>query len=151
MTLLGKAIAVVIGAGIVVVGATPVGAGALDQTRPAAIALPQAKVYGYATPVIVISKGEQVTFTNLDTDLHDVVQDVETDGFGSEKMRRWCRNDDDRGHAHDHGDACPVFWSGLVGLGDTTRILGLNNVEPGTTYTFFCTRHHGMKGQLIVR
>lgn len=126
-------------------------AGPSPETRPAAVALPQAKSYGYATPVIVVEVGEEVTFTNLDTDLHDVVQDTETDGFGAKKMMRWCEPSAGGGHKHGKANDCPLFWSGLIGLGDTTRILGLDNVESGRTYSFFCSRHHGMKGQLIVR
>ncbi len=101
--------------------------------------------------MIVVEVGEEVTFTNLDTDLHDVVQDTETDGFGAKKMMRWCEPSASRGHKHGKAKDCPLFWSGLIGLGDTTRILGLDNVESGKTYSSFCSRHHGMKGQLIVR
>ena len=138
-----------LGTALVVTISAPVGAGSLAQTRPGAIALPQAKVSGYATPIIVVTKGEEITFTNLDTDLHDVVQDTEKDGFGAKKMMRWC--EPRGGHEHDHGEACPLFWTGLIGLGDTTRILGLKNLEAGKTYSFFCTRHHGMKGSLVVQ
>lgn len=124
--------------------------GAADLERPGAVAGPQAKFYGYATPVIVVEKGEEeVTFTNLDLERHDVVQDVETDGFGSKKKLPWCKK---KGHAHEHGHGdCPIFWSELIGLGDTTQILGLDNVKSGEVYSFFCTIHHGMKGKLIVR
>lgn len=139
----------ILGAITVLVSGAATAAEVRDQTRPAVVALPQAKVYGYATPVIVVSQGEDVTFSNIDTDLHDVVHDVETDGFGSERMLRWCRGEKEDGH--DHSQACPLFWTPLLGLGDTARIRGLGNVEPGETYTFFCTRHHGMKGRLIVR
>ncbi len=144
------ALVAILGATLILAGPARVDAGTQERTRPAAIALPQAKVYGYATPVIVVSKGEEVTFTNIDTDLHDVVQDTETDGFGAKKMMRWCEPGVE-GHDHEGGDVCPLFWSGLIGMGDTTRILGLKKLESGKTYSFFCTRHHGMKGKLIVQ
>jgi plastocyanin len=129
--------------------AAPAGAG--GDERPGAFALPQAKVTGYATPVIVVERGEEVTFTNLDLEKHDVVQDVETDGFGSKKRMPWCKKKKADAHGHHHASDCPIFWSKLTGLGDTTPILGLQNVKSGEVYSFFCTLHHGMKGKLIVR
>jgi len=131
--------------------AAPAGAGGDD--RHGVVALPQAKVTGYATPVIVAERGEEITFNNFDLEKHDVVQDVETDGFGSKKRLPWCpkkKKKSAHGHDHDHGE-CPLFWSKLIGLGESTRILGLKNLKPGETYSFFCTLHHGMKGTLIVR
>ena len=140
----------VIAAGI---GVIPSGAGAVernesDQTVPV-LTGPAAKFWGYATPVVVISKGEELTYTNFDVEKHDVVQDVEADGFGGPKKMPWCKEEKGHEHGHDHG--CPVFWSDLIGLQQTTKVLGLQNVKPGTTYSFMCTLHHGMKGTLIVR
>ena len=111
---------------------------------------PAAKFWGYATPVIVIAKGEALTYTNLDVEKHDVVQDVEADGFGGPKKMPWCKKAKSAGHEH-HSHGCPVFWSDLIGLGASTEVLGLENVKAGTTYSFMCTLHHGMKGKLIVR
>lgn len=129
--------------------AAPPAAAAGDE-RPGALALVQAKVTGYATPVIVAERGEEVTFTNLDLEKHNVVQDVATDGKGSTKRMPWCEKPKSDGHGHHHAE-CPIFWSKLIGLGETTPILGLKNVKPGEIYSFFCTLHHGMKGKLIVR
>ena len=42
-----------------------------------------------------------------------------------------------------------MFWSKLIGLGVTTRVLGLRALKPGTVYTFYCTLHPGMKGKLV--
>jgi plastocyanin len=114
-----------------------------------AYAGPAAKFYGYLTPVIVVEKGGELTFTSIDLERHDVVQDVEADGFGGSSKAPWCAT----GHHH-HGhvhEACPVFWSKLIGLTQTTTVLGLDKVEPGKVYSFYCTLHHGMKGKLVVR
>lgn len=117
-------------------------------TDPQILTGPAAKFYGYTTPAMVVEKGGVLTLTNVDLERHDVVHDTETDGFGGPKKMPWCEADE---HGHEHGDPCPVFWSKLIGLGQTTRVLGLQNVEPGEIYTFYCTLHHGMKGKLIVR
>ena len=120
--------------------------------RPAAVALAQAKFYGYATPVVVVTAGEEASFINIDIEMHDVVQDVATDGVSSKKRMPWCKKMK-KGHgAHSHGHGgCPIFWTPLISLGETTPIYGLENVKSGETYTFLCTIHHGMTGTLVVR
>ena len=45
---------------------------------------------------------------------------------------------------------CPVFWTPLLGLGETTELKGLQNTQPGRTYTFYCSLHPGMRGSLAV-
>jgi hypothetical protein len=45
----------------------------------------------------------------------------------------------------------PLFNTPLIGLGQTARVRGLENVVSGQTYGFFCTLHPGMRGQLAVR
>ncbi|MDQ3963727.1 MAG: plastocyanin/azurin family copper-binding protein [Actinomycetota bacterium] len=131
------------------VSMAPPAAAASDE-RPGALALVQAKITGYATPVIVAERGEEITFTNLDLEKHNVVQDVAIDGKGSKKRMPWCEKPKSDGHEH-HDTECPIFWSKLIGLAETTPILGLDNVKSGEIYSFFCTLHHGMKGKLIVR
>jgi plastocyanin len=42
-----------------------------------------------------------------------------------------------------------LFWSPLVGLSQTTPVLGVSGLKPGT-YSFYCTLHPGMKGKLVV-
>ena len=129
--------------------ATPTHSATLEAT-PVAVSGPFAQFWGYVTPVLVVEKGGTLTYANFDVVKHDVVHDVERDGFGTKKKMPWCE-EEKHGHHHDHGGPCPVFWSALTGLGDTTEVLGLKNLKPGTIYTFFCTLHHGMKGTLIAR
>jgi plastocyanin len=113
----------------------PGGSGALALTGP------QAKFYGYLTPVIAAAKGGDLTYTNLDLERHNVVHDVAQDGFGGPSDQPWCKQF--------KGAKCPVFYSELIGLAQSEPVLGLENLEPGTTYTFFCTLHPGMKGTLL--
>src|SRR5688500_16050661 len=98
-----------------------------------AVAAPGGFTLGYLTPTITIAKGDSIAFTNLDVFEHDLVHDVETDGFGGKRNVPWCKRSSG---GHDHSAACPVFWSELIGTGGNTEILGLNRVKPGKTYSF---------------
>jgi len=140
---LGKALAM---ATALVLGlAAP--AGAVAEER--AIAGPGGFAHGYLTETVTISKGDSIAFANFDIFEHNVVHDVEADGFGGKRNVAWCGSDEGDHHEHAHG--CPVFWSGLIAAGETTQVRGLRRVKPGKSYTFFCTLHHNMKGTLEVR
>jgi plastocyanin len=104
---------------------------------------PTAKCYGYLTPVVVIAKGGPITYTNLDIERHNVVQDVNVDGVHGSGKRKWCG-------LFDKG-RCPIFYSPLTGLGQSVKVRGLKYVKPGQVYTFYCTLHPGMKGKLVVQ
>ena len=101
-----------------------------------------AKYYGYLTPVVVIQKGDGITYTNIDIERHNVTQDVNTDGVHGSSKRKWCKLFP--------AGKCPVFYSPLIGLGQSESVQGLQYVKPGQIYTFYCTLHPGMKGHLIV-
>ena len=83
---------------------------------------PGAASYGYLTPVMVTQVGGPVNYTNGDIARHDVV-------------------------SSEPG----LFRSALASTGQTVPVEGLENVESGKTYEFFCSLHPNMKGQLIVR
>jgi plastocyanin len=135
--LFGAAAAVV----VLVAGAT----GASGAPGPPARAVTglTAKYYGYLTPVLVISKGGSLTYTNLDIERHNVVQDVKTDGVHGPSTAAWC--------AQFPKGRCPIFYSALIGFGGSEAVKGLQNVTPGKIYTFYCTLHPGMKGRLVVQ
>ena len=118
---------------------TPTASAASDAQ---AVSGPTAKYYGYLTPVIVIQKGDGITYTNLDLERHNVTQDVSTDGVHGSSKRKWCKLFP--------GGKCPIFDSPLIGLGQSESVRGLKYVKPGQVYTFYCTLHPGMKGRLIV-
>jgi plastocyanin len=97
---------------------------------------------GYVTPVVVIQKGEGVTYHNFDVPEHDFVA---TDAFVPKKKERktkWCSGF--------RAGRCPLFWTPTIGVGESTEVLGLNRVKSGTQYGFFCSRHPNMQGTLIV-
>ncbi|MFN2525040.1 MAG: plastocyanin/azurin family copper-binding protein [Actinomycetota bacterium] len=132
---------------LLTIGIFPTTSAAEQPVPPRAFVGPQAKFYGYLTPVIAISKGDSLTFSSFDLERHDFVQDVEVDGFGGAKKMPWCA----KGHHHHKAEPCPIFWSKLIGLTESTEVQGLKNLESGKTYSFFCTLHHGMKGKLVVQ
>jgi hypothetical protein len=44
-----------------------------------------------------------------------------------------------------------VFASRLGGLGEVVPVEGMDRVESGKSYGFFCSLHPGMRGTLVVR
>ena len=120
-------------------GAVPAGSAPRAEGMPV-VSTAAAKYYGYATALVTVQKGAEITYYNFDIEKHNVVQDTDADGASSKKKMPWCR-DFPKGH-------CPIFWSELIGLGETP-VLGLENVEVGKVYSFLCTLHPGMKGRLV--
>lgn len=101
------------------------------------VAQPGSFATSYTTRVTTARKGGSLTFVNGDLQPHDVVAygHVGPDG------QPWCGK-------YPEGK-CPLFWSELIGVGQTTPVLGLEHLEPGASYTFYCTIHPSMRGTLI--
>jgi hypothetical protein len=76
---------------------------------------------------------------NLDIASHD----VRSDDPGPD-TQPWCTQ------LNFPAGRCPLFFTGLIGLGQTTPVLGLENLEPGRNYDFHCSLHSWMKGTLVV-
>jgi plastocyanin len=91
------------------------------------VAGPGAASSTYATPVMVTQVGGPLSFTNLDLPQHDVTADEAGP------------------------DGRPLFHTPLIGIGQTVPVEGLDQVQSGRTYGFYCTLHPGMRGSLIVR
>jgi len=104
---------------------------------PTIVALPGAWLTQYATPAMVMQPGGGVNVLNLDIMYHDVVSVA----VGSDAPF-WCTNYQ-VGH-------CPLFWSRLANLAESVPVLGLENAAPGGTYAFYCSKHSGMTGTLVV-
>jgi plastocyanin len=114
---------------------------------PVIIAGPGGATVNYTQPVAVAQPGDDIDLIVVDIAPHDVVsiaKGPDTAPHCSEDsnpapgtQRRF-----PLGH-------CPVFWSELVGAGTITPVRGLENIEPGEIYTFYCTIHSNMEGQLI--
>ena len=89
-------------------------------------AAPGSFAAGYATPVAAVQVGAEVLFVNRDFAPHDVVSV-------------------DKGP-----DGAPLFATAIVAPGGTTTLRGLEDLESGKTYEFFCTLHAGsMRGVMI--
>lgn len=101
------------------------------------LAQPGSFATSYTTRATVAQKGGRLTFVNGDLQPHDVVAYGHT-GPGDQP---WC--------AKFPKGKCPLFWSELIGAGQTTPVQGLENLEPGSTYTFYCTIHPSMRGTLV--
>jgi polyvinyl alcohol dehydrogenase (cytochrome) len=103
------------------------GGGGGGQAGPSVVAAPGAASTGYATPAMTTQKGGPLTFLNLDNVQHDVVS------------------------VQKGPDGNPLFRSKLIGLAETAPVEGLDKVQSGQTYEFYCSVHPGMRGNLIVQ
>jgi plastocyanin len=99
---------------------------------------PGSQFTNYTVPVLVIRKGDTVTYTNADIAPHDVVSDVK----GPD--RPWCAQ------AGFGPGQCPLVWSPLIGIGVSTPVYGLESLTAGQQVAFHCTLHPGMNATLIV-
>ncbi len=88
---------------------------------------PAAASTSYATPVATTAVGGTLEFVNLDLAKHDVQS--------TEKAP----------------DGTPLFSTPLIDLGETAPVEGLDRVQAGRAYEFFCSIHPGMRGTLNVR
>jgi plastocyanin len=107
----------------------------------AVVSGPGGSSLGYLTPAMVAQPGGDLTYVNADIVQHDVVHYSTVDGFGGPGNQPWC--------ARYPKGKCPVFWSDQIGVGASTPVLGLENLESGTAYTFYCTIHPNMQGTLV--
>jgi polyvinyl alcohol dehydrogenase (cytochrome) len=98
-----------------------------SSSDPPIIAAPGAASTSYATPVASTTVDGKIEFVNLDAAKHDVQS--------TEKAP----------------DGTPLFSTPLIDLGETAPIDGLDRVEAGKAYEFFCSIHPGMRGTLNIR
>jgi plastocyanin len=119
--------------------AAPAPRGAAPDAGPVIVAVPGSWLEGYATPAAVVLAGGALTFVNGDVMNHNVAA-YQT--FGTDDQP-WCINF--------QPGRCPLFWSELVSFGESTPVLGLDKLQPLTTYNYYCTTHPGpMRGTLVV-
>jgi polyvinyl alcohol dehydrogenase (cytochrome) len=97
------------------------------SSEPPIVAGPGAASTSYATPVATATVGGALEFANLDLAKHDV-QSTEKGPDGS-----------------------PLFSTPLIDFGETAPVAGLDRVQAGQSYEFFCSIHPGMRGTLNVR
>jgi plastocyanin len=108
-----------------------------------AVTGPGGFVAGYVPPIVVIEPGEGVTYANADIAPHNFVALESFMTKKQAKKAKWCSG-------YDKGK-CPLFWSQTISAGNTTDVLGLENLKSGESHAFYCSLHPGMKGTLIVR
>ncbi len=108
-----------------------------------AAAGPGAFISGFATPVVVTSVGGPVTFFTADALPHNFVAMDDLLTKKQAKKAEWCTSY--------RAGKCPLFWSETITAGEQTEVLGLENVEAGRQYAFFCSIHpSSMRGKLVV-
>jgi plastocyanin len=83
----------------------------------------------YYTPVVVSTRGGQITFDNYDVQPHNVVS---TKKIGKGRAAR------------------PLFESRLLDFGESASVARVTKLRPGT-YEFYCTLHPWMRGTLVVQ
>lgn len=125
-----------LGAALVLAAATPTHAAV-------AAAAPGGFVAGFATPVVTAAQGEAITFVNADVAPHNFVADGVYLDKKDAKKSRWCTAYTAKG--------CPLFWSATITAGEETDVEGVERLESGTEYPFYCTVHPSMKGTLVIR
>lgn len=108
-----------------------------------AAAVPGSFAAGFATPVVVSAPGEAITFVNADPAPHNFVADGVYLSKKDAKKSEWCTSFTTK--------TCPLFWSPTIASGETTEVEGVDRLESGKRYPFFCSVHPGMKGTLVVR
>lgn len=117
-------------------------AGAPSTYAAAAAAGPGSYAAGFATPVVVMTEGDGITFANTDVVPHNLTA---SDAFVPKKQAKrvpWCSG-------FPKGK-CPLFRSDTITAGQTAEVEGLERVVSGKQYGFVCTLHTNMKGTLVV-
>lgn len=100
---------------------------------------PGGPLTGWTVPKLVVRPNDRVTYYNIDAFQHDVVS---IDVYGPDTD--WCVS---AGFAP---GTCPLIWSPLIGVGQSTKVYGFENVSPGQRIPFVCTIHGAMKGEVVV-
>jgi plastocyanin len=78
---------------------------------------------------------------NGDIQPHNVIANEDFFSKKDAKKVEWCKSYPKT--------KCPVFWSDTVAVGESTPVLGIENLVSGQQYSFFCSIHPGMTGTLI--
>ena len=117
----------------------PWSAAAADGVDILYVSGPAGPFTGWTQPVLLVRAGDTVTYVNADAFQHDVVS---TTVMGPDTD--WCVA------AKFAPGKCPLIWSPLIGVGETTKVYGLENLKPGQQVPFVCTLHGAMKGTLMV-
>ncbi|MDQ4024984.1 MAG: plastocyanin/azurin family copper-binding protein [Actinomycetota bacterium] len=127
----------------VAAGAALVLAGSAPAHAAIAAAGPGGFVAGFATPVVAAAQGEAITFANADVAPHNFIADGVYLSKKDAKKARWCTSFTAK--------TCPLFWSPTITAGESADVEGIEYLESGKQYPFFCSVHPAMKGTLVIR
>lgn len=109
---------------------------------------PQASTINYLNPDVVIAPGETLELANYDMVGHDITSAdmFQPEGRKCPKGRkgRKCRK------RHPKPPPELLFRSDLIGFGETSTVTGTERLEPGRTYSYFCSLHLSMTGTVSV-
>lgn len=114
---------------------------------PIIFAGPGGAVVNYTQTVAVAQPGDTINLIVMDIAPHDVVSKEK----GPDSAEH-CGEDTSPAPGTQRRfplGACPMLWSELVGAGGITPVRGLANIVPGTIYSYYCSIHSNMKGQLV--
>lgn len=120
----------------------------------------------YVPPAAVMQAGGKLTYVNADTAPHDFlaekpapVQCPSSPGVCPEGTPSWCLPPDPsepwqkfpgkNALPFPAGD-CPIFYTPLIFLGQTTVVQGTDALVGGETYDYYCSIHANMFGKLVV-
>ena len=137
-----------------------VGARVLRPADPggaaAIVAVPGSREATYATPVVVVDRGDELTFVNSEPFAHS----VRSVSFGPDNVP-WCKPWDAERPQHPVRNPrqfprgkCPLLWSLSITMTTgavQTKVFGTKNLKPGSSVEFYCTVFPEMRGTLIVR
>jgi hypothetical protein len=141
--------------------AAPAAAAAIDpetsDVSVGAIAtVPGSRAGTYATPVVVIERGADLSFVNTEPFPHD----VRSVAMGPDDVS-WCEPYDRDEPAHAKRNPrqfpkgkCPLLWSPAIAMTTgavETKVHGTKNLKPGTSVEFYCTNFPDMRGTVVVR
>ena len=119
----------------------------------------------YLPPVAIARARNDLMLVNADPARHDVlaaehyapVQCPDEPGMCPEGTPVWCLPQDPSAEwnavtnllPYPPGE-CPLFWSALIGIAESTPVLGTEYLQPGELYPFTCSIHPWMNATLYV-
>jgi len=118
------------------VGTVQSSAGPLP-TPAVAVAPAQAAITGFATPIVVATQGQALSFVNGDVTGHTLTS-KETKAVRIKYGRKY------------YTIRKPLFDSDSVNAGSVGDVKGVSSLKPGT-YHFYCSLHTSMTGTLQVQ
>jgi plastocyanin len=121
---------------------------------PVVLAGPGARSSNYATPLVIVQPGDDVTFMNLDLFPHSVRSKV----MGPDNVP-WCKPADPDEPRHRIRNPrrfpigkCPLLWTPPISMTNgvmESKLYGTKNLYAGSTVDFYCTVFPKMKGTVF--